>query len=136
MQGYVKTIELLFGWLADEEIITKSRAARLQKPSGEKRLWVSVSDEHLSLLFGVCDRSRRWAFATTPSCWCSWTLAFASRSFVSIPPRPYGRSLAMLAAGHQNGPTIFAVSPCGRRSRSTGTRSPAISMSTLAGGVC
>jgi site-specific recombinase XerD len=55
MQGYVKAIKLLFGWLADEEVIAKSPATRLQKPIGEKRLRVSFSDEHLSLLFGVCD---------------------------------------------------------------------------------
>jgi site-specific recombinase XerD len=55
MQGYVKAIKLLFGWLADEEVIAKSPAARLQKALGEKRLRASFSDEHLSLLFGVCD---------------------------------------------------------------------------------
>lgn len=55
MQGYVKAIKLLFGWLVDEEVIAKNPAARLQKPSGEKRLRVGFSDEHLSALFGVCD---------------------------------------------------------------------------------
>jgi integrase/recombinase XerD len=55
MQGYVKAIKVLFGWLVDEEVITKNPAARLQKPSGEKRLRASFSDEHLTALFGVCD---------------------------------------------------------------------------------
>jgi site-specific recombinase XerD len=55
MQGYVKAIKVLFGWLVDEEVLARNPAARLQKPSGEKRLRVSFSDEHLSALFGVCD---------------------------------------------------------------------------------
>ncbi len=55
MQGYVKAMKVLFGWLAEEEVIARSPAARLQKPSGEKRFRISFSDDHLSTLFGVCD---------------------------------------------------------------------------------
>ncbi len=55
LQSYVKAIKLVFGWLVDEEVIAKSPALRLQKPTGEKRLVVSFSDEHLNALFGVCD---------------------------------------------------------------------------------
>jgi integrase/recombinase XerD len=36
-------------------VLARNPAGRLQKPSGEKRLRVGFSDEHLSALFGVCD---------------------------------------------------------------------------------
>src|SRR5712691_900321 len=55
LQSYVKAIKLVFRWLVEEEVIAKSPATRLQKPTGAKRIVVSFSDEHLNALFGVCD---------------------------------------------------------------------------------
>ncbi len=55
MQGYVKAIKLLFGWLADEEVIAKSPAARLQKPIGDEAPQGELHRRTSEALFGACD---------------------------------------------------------------------------------
>jgi site-specific recombinase XerD len=62
LQSYVKIIKVLFHWLADEEVITRNPALRLQKPHGPKRIKATFTHAHLTALFGACDLSHPLGF--------------------------------------------------------------------------
>jgi site-specific recombinase XerD len=62
LQSYVKAIKVWCRWMTEEEILVRNPALRLQKPTGPKRVKVTLTDAHLNALFGACDLNHPLGF--------------------------------------------------------------------------